>query len=520
VITFDVKGDGIFCVRSTVIEVAQRKRVKYEANVGVLGGGEAILHAVNRLIKDRGDGVSLLMLLVDFINAFNLVDREVMLQEVRTRCLAISRWVEFCYSTPTISYYGEHTLRSYQGVQQGDPFGPLLFSLVLHPLVSKIRDSFNISFQAWYLDYGIVIKDTLVVGEVLKVIMEDGPHRSLHLNVDITNGFWPKEDQRSRFVSVFPPNIASPLHGVKLLGGPASENFDFSSELVMKRVTKYIVLMDTIAKLIDPQCELLLLRACLCISKLYFSMCTCSPHVFEQAQRSFDAALRSSLERIIRDLVIGSGGSPPYPLHLEGLVSTPQSTNRFMEVSNRGTYFRLAQGSSDLWDGTDYERNIYGDHVVSCTVGKEVDIELSGGQEKPLCPADMLLYSWDEEYGLDKGYGRFQRLLSLFKIHGAGVSTKDANQIFLRSLPSAWSNISLIMRNKPSIDTLDIDDLYNNLKVYEAYIKGSSGSSSNLQNVAFVSAESTGSTNELNGIADQPGIQGTKVEMPGMQNTE
>nr|GEZ30328.1 ribonuclease H-like domain-containing protein [Tanacetum cinerariifolium] len=50
----------------------------------------------------------------------------------------------------------------------------------------------------------------------------------------------------------------------------------------------------------------------------------------------------------------------------------------------------------------------------------------------------------------------------------------------------------------PGIDNLDIDDLYNNLKVYEDDIKGSSGSSLNSQNVAFVSAESTSSTNELN----------------------
>nr|GFC35849.1 hypothetical protein [Tanacetum cinerariifolium] len=35
-------------------------------------------------------------------------------------------------------------------------------------------------------------------------------------------------------------------------------------------------------------------------------------------------------------------------------------------------------------------------------------------------------------------------------------------------------------------------------KVYQAYIKGSFGSSSNSQNVAFVSAENTSSTNELN----------------------
>nr|GEW74578.1 hypothetical protein [Tanacetum cinerariifolium] len=99
---------------------------------------------------------------------------------------------------------------------------------------------------------------------------------------------------------------------------------------------------------------------------------------------------------------------------------------------------------------------------------------------------------------LDKGYDRFQRLLSLLEIHEASVSTKDANQKFLRSLPSAWSNISLIMRNKPGTDTLDIDDMYNNLKVYESDIKGSSGSSSNSQNVAFIPVESTSNTNELN----------------------
>ncbi|GKE87345.1 hypothetical protein Tco_1564820, partial [Tanacetum coccineum] len=67
--------------------------------------------------------------------------------------------------------------------------------------------------------------------------------------------------------------------------------------------------------------------------------------------------------------------------------------------------------------------------------------------------------------------------------------------IFLRALPSSWNNVALIMRNK---DDLDIDDLYNNLKVFEADIKGSSGSSLNSQNVAFLSSEDTSSSNEVN----------------------
>ncbi|GJW28550.1 putative ribonuclease H-like domain-containing protein [Tanacetum coccineum] len=81
-------------------------------------------------------------------------------------------------------------------------------------------------------------------------------------------------------------------------------------------------------------------------------------------------------------------------------------------------------------------------------------------------------------------------------IHGAGVSTEDANQKFLRSLPSAWLQVSLIMRNKTGMDNLSFDDLYNNLLVFENDVKGSTTSSSNLQNVAFVS-EKTNSTNDV-----------------------
>nr|GEU77416.1 putative ribonuclease H-like domain-containing protein [Tanacetum cinerariifolium] len=54
------------------------------------------------------------------------------------------------------------------------------------------------------------------------------------------------------------------------------------------------------------------------------------------------------------------------------------------------------------------------------------------------------------------------------------------------------------MRTKPGVDTLSFDDLYNNLKVFESDVKGSTGSSSSTQNVAFVSSDNTSSTNEVN----------------------
>ncbi|GJZ09649.1 ribonuclease H-like domain-containing protein [Tanacetum coccineum] len=98
--------------------------------------------------------------------------------------------------------------------------------------------------------------------------------------------------------------------------------------------------------------------------------------------------------------------------------------------------------------------------------------------------------------GLEKGYDRFQQLLSQLEAHGAEVSTEDANHKFLRSLPLAWSNLAMTMRTKPDVDTLSIDDLYNNLRVFEQEIQGASKTSSSAQNVAFVS-QSKSSTNKI-----------------------
>ncbi|GJT20228.1 hypothetical protein Tco_0878934 [Tanacetum coccineum] len=92
-------------------------------------------------------------------------------------------------------------------------------------------------------------------------------------------------------------------------------------------------------------------------------------------------------------------------------------------------------------------------------------------------------------------FNRLQKLISQLEIHGESISQEDVNQKFLRSLSPEWNTHTIVWRNKPEIDTLSLDDLYNNLKIYEPEVKGTSSSSTNTQNVAFVSSNSTNSTN-------------------------
>ncbi|GJZ94030.1 ribonuclease H-like domain-containing protein [Tanacetum coccineum] len=96
---------------------------------------------------------------------------------------------------------------------------------------------------------------------------------------------------------------------------------------------------------------------------------------------------------------------------------------------------------------------------------------------------------------LDQTFDRLQKLISQLEIHGETISQEDVNQKFLRSLSPEWNTHTIVWRNKPEIDTLSLDDLYNSLKIYEPEVKGTSSSSINTQNVAFVSSNSTNSTN-------------------------
>ncbi|XP_026403713.1 uncharacterized protein LOC113299002 [Papaver somniferum] len=269
--------------------------------VGISCGGEGIIHSANRLLEMKGHDNFMTMLLVDFSNAFNLVDRSTLIREGRHRCPSIASWIEFCYSSPARLYYNDVVLSSAQEVQQGDPLGPLLFALALHPIAENITTQCSLDLHAWYLDDGTIVGDTMEVSKALKIIQTNGPARGLHVNVTKTEVFWPSLDLRRDLEDVFPVNIGKSSRGVKLLGGPVSLDMQYCSEVVQGRVDKTLHLWEKVQKLYDPQSELLLLRSCSGVSKLYFTLQTTAPLDIQSSAIHYD----SQLMLYLRQLVVG-----------------------------------------------------------------------------------------------------------------------------------------------------------------------------------------------------------------------
>ncbi|GJX73709.1 putative ribonuclease H-like domain-containing protein [Tanacetum coccineum] len=102
---------------------------------------------------------------------------------------------------------------------------------------------------------------------------------------------------------------------------------------------------------------------------------------------------------------------------------------------------------------------------------------------------------------MDQTFNRLQKLISQLEIQGETITQEDMNLKLLRSLPSEWKTHALIWRNKVEIETISLDNLYNNLKIYELELKNSTNKSQNSQNVAFVSSKDTNSNNNTN-VAD------------------
>ncbi|GKB71138.1 hypothetical protein Tco_0932550 [Tanacetum coccineum] len=75
---------------------------------------------------------------------------------------------------------------------------------------------------------------------------------------------------------------------------------------------------------------------------------------------------------------------------------------------------------------------------------------------------------------LDQTFDRLQKLLSQLELLDEKLSKEDVNQKLLRSLSHELNTHAVVWRNKAKLETMSVDDLYNNLKVYEPEVKGMS----------------------------------------------
>ncbi|GJR56782.1 putative ribonuclease H-like domain-containing protein [Tanacetum coccineum] len=140
--------------------------------------------------------------------------------------------------------------------------------------------------------------------------------------------------------------------------------------------------------------------------------------------------------------------------------------------------------------------------------------------QKALLKQQYENFSVTSAESLDFIFNRLQKIVSRLAILGVVIAQEDLNSKFLSSLPFEWNTHVVVWMNKPEVETMSIDDLYNNFKIVEQKVKKFVGASSGAQNLAFMTTLSTSSTNDANTASLQVSTASPNVNAASPQDLE
>ena len=269
-----------------------------QVGVGVPGGMEAAVHSLRSFVDSHGDDPSLCCLKVDFTNAFNECHRSSFLLRLHLSFPEIFGWVLWSYRCAGELRFGNFPLHSKAGVQQGDPLGPLLFSLVILQLLDDIGNLPGLLLKLWYLDDGTFVGERKSIAHLLEKLSSLGPRHGLHINKAKCEVFWPSGDPTFPEFSADVHRVVASTGGAQLLGSPIFGSQEYYNNCVGKKVDIVLSCQEHLSDLKDPQVELHLLRSCLSLCKVNHLLRTVPSNRAMDQFRRFDSGLRSCLETI------------------------------------------------------------------------------------------------------------------------------------------------------------------------------------------------------------------------------
>ena len=88
---------------------------------GQAAGSEAVIHSMREMFENEESEA---ILLVDAANAFNSINRQVLLHNIKILCPILGRYVNNNYRVPSRLFaIGGYEIKSKEGTTQGDPLG-------------------------------------------------------------------------------------------------------------------------------------------------------------------------------------------------------------------------------------------------------------------------------------------------------------------------------------------------------------------------------------------------------------
>ena len=267
--------------------------------VATAAGAERMIHLCRQTVTKYADDTDFVLCKVDLSNAFNNVSRSAFLSLTQEHFPNLSKWVEWCYETESYLTFGQHIVHSAEGVQQGDPLGPLLFSLVIRHLAEIINAELpeELFLHVWYLDDGVLAGKAALVKQALDIIAREGQQLGLLLNTHKCELILkPPSAHRVALFPEIPQQRILRDGNFSILGSPVGSAQYCSDYLREHALAPALSTLSAIKKIDDPQVALTLIRQCSGFCQLVFSLRATPTKPLLDLCSSLDTAVIQALE--------------------------------------------------------------------------------------------------------------------------------------------------------------------------------------------------------------------------------
>ena len=147
-----------------------------QLEVSTPGGAEAAIHAVRRYAENFPKDYIIVKL--HFKNAFNTLRRDTMLEAIRSGLPDVYNFTSATYNGAPVLQFGEFTILSAKGPQQGDSLSSAEFCLAIYPLLKVLISELKVG----YLDDVTLSGSRQIVVNDIKTIISKSEELSLEEN--------------------------------------------------------------------------------------------------------------------------------------------------------------------------------------------------------------------------------------------------------------------------------------------------------------------------------------------------